>query len=103
MKVYRTHAPFLLTQRADAILTIVHCYRYVTPTDLHLLLALRSRSYLRSILSALAGGRDYAEDHYLYRFPRLRTAKGSPERIYTLAAKGRRFLELEMGIPTTWY
>jgi hypothetical protein len=96
--------PFILTPRHEQILQAVHEYRYMTAQDIkHLLFSKGSLTYARSLLSALAGGKDQAERHYLYRFPFPTGAAGNRERIFTLGALGRDFLANELGMPVDWY
>jgi hypothetical protein len=76
--------PLLLTSRDEEILKLAYKYRFFTYQEiLHLLYAKGSRTYVRARASRLAGGHDYTDKYYLYRFP-LPSAQGNRERIYTL-------------------
>lgn len=96
--------PLILTPRHEQILKTIHAYRYVTVQDIkNLLFSKGSLTYARSLLSALAGGKDHAERHYLYRFPFPTGSAGNRERVFTLGALGRDFLANELGMPVEWY
>lgn len=95
--------PFVLTSRHDEIIRAVHDYRYVTATDItRLFYSPNSLKHVREILSRLSGGNDYVDRQYLFRFPLPHTHSGNAERIYTLGAKSRSYLQ-GMGIETNWY
>src|SRR4051812_17292026 len=96
--------PFLLTKRHEEILTTFHFYRYMTALDVtQLLFSPASLTFVRAILSSLAGGIDYKTNQYLYRFPFPGSLGGNSRRIYTLGSKGRDFLACELGMPVSWY
>jgi hypothetical protein len=96
--------PVVLTQRIEEVLTAIHLYRYMTALDVaHLLYTPSTIARVRGVLSALAGGEDYRNSQYLYRFPLPGTAPGTKEKIYTLGSKGRDFLAHEIGLPVDWY
>jgi Replication-relaxation len=96
--------PLMLTPRHEQILQAIHEYRYVTALDINnLLFSKGSLTYARSMLSALAGGKDQAERHYLYRFPFPTGSAGNRERVFTLGALGRDFLANVLGMPVDWY
>lgn len=108
MKTTPTHKraikPFVLTQRTEEIIKTVYFYRYMTALDVaHLLYSPSSLTHVRSILSALAGGKDYKTHELLHRFPLPTAATGNRERIYTLGSRGRDFLSAEVGWPVNWY
>jgi hypothetical protein len=62
-----------------------------------------SLTYVRSLLSSLAGNKDFKINQYLYRFSFPSTAIGTKEKIYTLESRGRDFLASELGFPVDWY
>jgi hypothetical protein len=96
--------PLILTPRHEQILQTIYEYRYVTAQDInHLLFAKGSLTYARSLLSALAGGKDHFERQYLYRFQFPTGSSGNRERVFTLGARGRDFLANELGMPVDWY
>lgn len=77
--------------------------RYMTALDVaQLLYSPSSLTYVRSLLSELAGGTDFKTNQYLYRF-KLPSTSTSSTRIYTLGSKGRNFLANEIGLPVDWY
>jgi Replication-relaxation len=92
-----------ITPTEEEILKVLSTYRYMTAVDVaHSLFSPKSLTHVRSILARLAGGNDYQERQYLFRFP-LPTAKaGNRERIFTLGAAGREVVE-SLGIPVQWY
>ena len=93
----------ILTPRDEEILESVYRYRFVTSLDIAYLLFRPSyMPYVRSRLTRLAGGNDLEENTYLCRF-RLHATKGNPERIFTLGAKGREFLQSQKGKKIDWY
>lgn len=86
------------------MLCAIHFYRYVTALDMaHLLYSSSSLTYVRSLLSSLAGGEDGKAAQYLYRFQLPNTSPGNTAKVYTLGSKGRDFLEREFGLPVEWY
>ena len=96
-------APLILTAREEDIVRAVYTYRFVTAQDItHLLLSRGSLTYVRRLLSALCGGRDYQERQYLFRFPLPTTSPGSREKVYTLGALGRECVK-QAGFPVDWY
>src|SRR4051812_35588994 len=93
----------VLTRRGEEILKAVHFYRYMTALDVAYRLSIPSiLPRVRKRLRDLAGGGDFREREYLYRF-RLLTDRGNPERIYTLGSKGRKFLAEHLGMNVGWY
>ena len=99
-----TPRPFMLTPRTEEIIRTIYFYRYMNAMDVaHLLFSPSSLTYVRGILSSLAGGTDYKTAQYLYRFPLPTAATGNRERIYTLGSKGRDFLSRELRLPVNWY
>src|SRR5205085_303105 len=50
----------------------------------------------------LAGG-DKLPHYHLYRFPRPHTTRGSSEKVYTLAARGRGYLCRTLGERVDWW
>lgn len=96
--------PLLLTSRHEQILRAMYDFRYLTALDVaHLLYAPTSLTYVRRILSALAGGEDLQTNTYLCRFQLPTASTGNREKIYTLGVKGRDFLAKELGLPVDWY
>lgn len=96
--------PFILTPRHEEILKTIHFYRYMTAMDVtRRLYSPASLTYVRSLLSSLAGGKDFATHQYLYRFQLPSTSAGGKEKIYTLGSRGRDFLARELGLPVDWY
>lgn len=97
--------PFALKERHEQILKAIYHYRFVTVTDITKLFFSypSSYKYAGKILSALAGGNDYVDRQYLYRFPKPDTRPGNSEKIYTLGALGRSYLREIMNIKTSWY
>jgi hypothetical protein len=96
--------PVVLNRRAEEIIREIYFYRYMTALDIaNLLFSPSSLTYVRSILSDLAGGGDYINNQYLYRFPLPTGKTGNREKVYTLGSKGRDFLAHELGIPVNWY
>src|SRR2546425_13295537 len=64
------HRELVLTKRYEEILEKVHQLRYVTAWDIsRMFYTPSSINHVREILSLLAGNKDYAERHYLFRFP----------------------------------
>jgi hypothetical protein len=59
-----------------------------------------SKAYVRSVMTALAGGADAQKNQYLYRFG-MPQAPGNFERLYTLGRRGRAFVRA-MGIAVPW-
>ena len=84
--------PLIPTSRDEDIMKQIFKYRFTTTQEItRLLFSKGSRTYVRSRLSKLSGGQDYAERNYLYRFP-LPSVRGNRERIYTLGSLGRELL-----------
>jgi hypothetical protein len=98
-----TIRPLILTNRVEEILKTIHFYRYMTALDVsHRLFSPSSLTYVRSILSSLAGGEDFKENQYLCRF-QLPTVLRNSEKIFSLGYKGREFLVNYFGLPIDWY
>ena len=96
--------PQLVTPQIEEILKAVHFYRYVTALDItHLFYSPTVLPYVRQRLTHLAGGRDFAGNQFLYRFPLPSTSAGNPQRVYTLGSRGRAYLLDELGLPVEWY
>src|SRR4051812_41309700 len=92
-----------LTRRGEETIKAVHFYRYMTALDVaHRLYTPSVLTRVRKRLRDLAGGGDFIERQYLYRF-RLLTDRGNPERVYTLGSKGRKFLVEQLGMSVGWY
>jgi len=90
----------VLTKPHEKILRAIHFYRYMGAKDVaHLLYSPSSMTYVRGLLSSLAGGTDFKTAQYLYRFQLPSTSTGGAEKIYTLGSKGRDFLVNELGLP----
>jgi hypothetical protein len=104
MKTRRAAQEFLpLTPTEEEILKIMSAYRYMTAVDVaHCLFSPKSLTYVRGILTRLAGGDDGRERQYLYRFPWPSGKAGNPERIFTLGSAGREVVQ-SLGIPIEWY
>jgi hypothetical protein len=95
--------PFILTSRLEEILRAIHFYRFMTSMDVaRLLYSPKSITYVRDILSSLAGGTDFKNAQFLFRFKLPNTSTGSTTRIFTLGSKGREFLANEVGLPVDW-
>jgi hypothetical protein len=97
--------PLIITKPLEAILKAIHFYRYMTALDVaYLLYSPSSLTYVRSLLSSLAGGEDGKTHRYLYRFqlPSVHCGGIGAERIYTLGAAGREFME-KSGFKVDWY
>jgi hypothetical protein len=93
----------ILGKRGEEILKAVYFYRYMTALDVCCLLyAPSSLVHVRRILTELAGGGDYVENEFLYRFP-LQRGVGNRVRVYTLGARGRDFFKFELEYPVAWY
>jgi Replication-relaxation len=92
-----------LTPTDEEILRTLSTYRYMTALDVaYSLFSPNSLSHVRRLLAALAGGRDYQERQFLYRFPLPSAKAGNRERVYTLGAAGREVVE-SLGVPVEWY
>lgn len=99
----RRSSEVIITARYEEVLQAVHQFRYVTAWDMtRLFYTPTSINHVREILSRLSGKRDYADRHYLYRFPLPNTRIGNTEKIYTLGACGRSYLQTQ-GISVEWY
>ncbi len=97
--------PLVLTKRDEDILRAVAYYRYMTVDDLCRLLGYAypaSRKYVGKMLARLAGGDDYVERSNLFRFPMPDVRAGNSQRIYTLGAQGRSYLQ-DLGMEIDWY
>jgi hypothetical protein len=94
--------PFVITKPVEAILRAIHFYRYMTALDVaYLLFSPSSLTYVRSLLTSLAGGADFKPAQYLYRFPNM--SIGGPTRIFTLGSNGRDYLANVVGLPVDWW
>jgi hypothetical protein len=92
-----------ISERYQEILEAIHTYRFVTAWDMtRLLYTPTSINHVREILSLLSGKQDHAEADYLYRFPLPTTRVGNTEKIYTLGARGRAYLQ-SCGMDIDWY
>ncbi|MGH8656552.1 MAG: hypothetical protein ACREUI_06370 [Burkholderiales bacterium] len=95
--------PFVLSKAAERILRAAHFYRFLTAIDFATLLySPGSLTYVRALLSELAGGEDFKTNQYLYRF-KLPNSTSNGSRIYTPGVKARNYLVNEMGLPADWY
>ena len=93
----------IISEPQERILRAIHHYRYMTAMDAtHLLYKPSVLTYVREMLSRLAGGEDFKTGQYLYRF-RLPSAAPNSERVYTLGSRGRNYLADEVGLPVEWY
>lgn len=100
----RKRQPVLLGKRGEAILQAIYVYRYMTARDVcHLLYSPSSLVHVRKILTELAGGGDYVENEYLYRFALQKAGAGNRVRVYTLGSRGRDFCKTELEYPVAWY
>jgi hypothetical protein len=87
----------------ERILHTIWQYRFMTALDVcHLHYSPSSLTYVRDLLSSLAGGEDGKTAQYLYRFQLPNTSPGNTEKIYTLGSKGRTFLEKQSGLLVDW-
>lgn len=91
--------PFVLTKRGEDVLKEVHFYRYMTALDVaYLLFSPSAIVRVRQLLYSLCGGGDFVRNQYLYRFRLPDISAGNPERVYVLGAKGREFVNRELGL-----
>jgi hypothetical protein len=91
--------PLTLTEPQERILRATHFYRFLLTTDIcRLYWSLSSLTYVRDLLANLA------KHKYLYRFqhPSVHSSGIGSERIYTLGAAGRKFME-KSGFKIDWY
>jgi hypothetical protein len=94
----------ILSGKEEEILRAVHFFRYMTVLDVcYFLYSPSVISYVRKILSRMAGGGDNVGNQYLYRFSLPSMSVGNPQRIYTLGSKGRDFLVDVKGMDVGWY
>jgi hypothetical protein len=92
-----------ISRPQEEILKAVYRYRYMTALDVtYLLYSPASITHVRENLAYLSGGKDNAENQYLYRFPLPQFSGGQSDRIYTLGTKGRSLLS-ELGLQVDWY
>src|SRR6266571_7686880 len=92
-----------LTKRYEEMLEAIHQMRYVTAWDMtRLFYTPSSINHVREILSLLSGKKDYADRHYLFRFPLPHTKVGGTDKIYTLGSRGRAYLQSQ-GVEVDWY
>jgi Replication-relaxation len=93
-----------LTPTEEEMLRIISVYRYMTALDMAYRLGTpKTLTRVRSRLTRLAGGTDYQERSFLYRFPLPSSNKGgNRERVFTLGAAGREVVE-SLGMPVDWY
>ena len=89
--------PFILNSKEERILQAVHDVECLTLDDIiHLLqFSKKSRNHVGAIMRKLSGGRDYDDQHFLYRFPLPIVAKGTKERVYCPGAKAWDVLAIE--------
>jgi hypothetical protein len=83
-------SPLILTEPQARVLHAAHFYRFLLTTDIcRLYWSLSSLTYVRDLLANLA------KHKYLYRFqhPSVHSGGIGSERIYTLGAAGRKFME----------
>ena len=98
----KAHEFLPLTPTEEEILKTMRTYRYMTAVDVaHCLFSPKSLTHVRSILSALSGGKDYQERTFLNRFPLPSAKAGNRERIFTLGAAGEEIVK-SLGIPVDW-
>jgi hypothetical protein len=92
-----------LTPTEEEMLRILSVYRYMTALDMAYSLGTpKTLTRVRSRLTRLAGGTDYQERTFLYRFPLPSNKGGNRERVFTLGAAGREVVE-SFGMPVDWY
>src|ERR687895_2848080 len=95
----RAHTNSLtLTEPQERILRAAHFYRFLVAQDIcRLYWSLSSLTYVRDLLANLA------KNKYLYRFqlPSVHCGGIGAERIYTLGAAGRKFME-KSGYKVDW-
>jgi hypothetical protein len=97
-----TH-PQPLTPTEEEMLRIISVYRYMTALDMAYSLGTpKTLTRVRSRLTHLAGGTDYQDRAFLYRFPLPSNKGGNRERVFTLGAAGREVVE-SFGMPVDWY
>jgi hypothetical protein len=102
-RAVKTPAFLPLTPTEEEILKVMSTYRYMTAVDVAAcLFSPKSLTYVRSILTRLAGGSDGRERECLYRFPLPSGKAGNPERVFTLGSAGLDVVR-SLGIPSDWY
>ena len=70
---------------------MIYYYRFATALDVtQAFYSLASLPFVRSRLSALAGGDDGVNNQYLYRFSLPKTGKGNSERVNLADVIGKR-------------
>jgi Replication-relaxation len=96
--------PRMLTPRDERIVYAIGAvYRYMLASDVvNLFFSPSSLTYVREALAGLAGGADFAEGYYLYRFPLPSTTRDNRTKVYTLGAAGRQYLLTEYGLSCDW-
>jgi hypothetical protein len=100
----KNRKPLIITKRIEEILRAIYFYRFMASLDLACLLySPKSITYVRDILTSLAGGADFKPAQYLYRFPLPNMSLGGTTRIFTLGSKGRDYLANVVGLPVDWY
>jgi hypothetical protein len=89
----------ILTAPHEKILRATHFYRFLFAQDIcRLHWSLSSLTYVRDLLANLS------KHKYLYRFAHPSLSKGGAvENTYTLACKGREYVERILGLPVDWY
>lgn len=104
MGVRKGTKPFVFGKREEEILKAVYLYRYMTSVDVcFLLYSPASLAHVRRLLLRLAGGGDYVENWYLYRFALQEAMAGNRIRVYTLGSKGRDYFKTELEYEVAWY
>src|SRR5215216_6708884 len=99
----KAHALLPITPTEEEILKTMSTYRYMTAVDVaYSLFSPASLTYVRSILTRLAGGDDGRERECLYRFPMPSEKAGNPQRIFTLGSAGLDAVK-SLGLPAEWY
>jgi hypothetical protein len=78
----------ILGKRGEEILKAVYFYRYMTALDV-CSYAPSSLVHVRPILTELAGGGDYVENEFLYRFPLYEPEKQLPGYRQPVPIRGR--------------
>jgi Replication-relaxation len=92
-----------LSPTEEEMLKTLSTYRFMTALDMaYSLFSPKSLTHVRSMLTRLAGGDDFQERSYLYRFPLPSGKPGNPERLFTLGSEGLAVVR-SLGIPAKWY
>ena len=97
------NSPLILTPRDEEMLKALYDYRYMTAKDMaYLLFSPQTVPYARGLLTRLSGV-DLQTHTYLFCFQLPKVGLGRPQKIFTLGAKGRDYLQQLCGLPVDWY